>query len=259
MRVRFGRVLALIVLLLFSLVLSFGNVEGRRLIWNDEFNNSTLDETKWSYEEGQRHSAYNYRGAVRVENGSLIIKAYRENGVYYTGIITTEGHFEAARGYWEARIMFGRQPRASWADLWLYSHSVTIDGGDPVANAYEIDILEKRSFDYDGKDISGLINSAIHWSGYSNLRKNLGTDSGDRGLNIGWHIYGLEANEGGFIWFIDDKEYWRAVLPPTNKGMFIILSVELSNDLGGWVRGLPATLKEDVMFVDFIRYYDKRE
>ena len=49
--------------------------------------------------------------AARVKNGLLTITTYTDaGGTHRSGFLTTEGHYEAARGYFEARVRFEDTP-----------------------------------------------------------------------------------------------------------------------------------------------------
>ncbi len=227
-------------------------VPSRRLLWSDEFDGGALDASKWNYEENYRHSAQNTRSAVRVGEGNLIIKAYRIGGIYYTGIVNTKEKFSLSSGYIEARVSFGAKVNGHWAAMWLYDDKHPRD-------EREIDIFEHRSFDINGKNIQQFITSAYHWNGYFEGARSLGTDSGDRGLGIGYHIYGVELSPSGYTYFIDGERYWHVDAKPSNDPFYLIFSVELKNVFSEWTGPLPEELDDDMIIIDWVRVYDKRK
>ena len=52
------------------------------LVWSDEFDGDTLDETKWDYRlcmMGKRHPAWTDKG-VTIENGCAVFSTYDDDG-----------------------------------------------------------------------------------------------------------------------------------------------------------------------------------
>ncbi len=130
---------------------------------------------------------------------------------------------------------------------------------DEVAgDEYEIDLLEKRDFDINNKNIRGYITSAIHWDGYGAAHKSIGYDSGDRDLGEGFHIYGLEILENRLIFYIDGKKYWQIDKECTGKSMYLVLSAEFSYSTVGWVRADKNDFDEDCLIIDYVKIWSAR-
>src|SRR5690606_25643143 len=78
------------------------NPAGWELSFSDEFTGTSLDASKWSHRApGPRRDAVNVPESVSVKDGSLTITTFTEAGVHKTGMISTQGKFEQAHGYFE--------------------------------------------------------------------------------------------------------------------------------------------------------------
>ena len=235
---------AILLLLMIAL-----NCEARDLVWSDEFDGTQLDQTKWTIVEDKRREATNCKEAITVSDGYLHINTFTKDDRHYTGMINTEGKFEAAYGYWEMRVKFDDQS-GTWSDAWLYSHDVAHKVGDLDKIGMEIDIFEHRKYDSNRKDISGLVNHALHWDGYGDQHKNVATDSP---IKDGFNIFGLEWSKNKYQFFINGVKVWE-VSPVTAKPLHLIFSTEVQYELG-WTQPLLKEYKHETMTVDWIRFY----
>ena len=86
----------------------------RTLVWNDEFNGNSVDESKWTFELGNgnwgwgnNEQQYYRKENATVNNGSLKITALNErfgNFNYTSSRMITKGKFSFHYGYVEARL-----------------------------------------------------------------------------------------------------------------------------------------------------------
>ena len=138
-----------------------------KLVWHDEFDGSTLDESKWETPpDGRRRDAWWMREAVSLDGkGHLVIRTFKKGDRYIDGCARTRGKFEHAFGYYVARIKLQKQP-GHWSAFWLYNYS---EGniGNEGRDGSEIDIMEKPWLD-------DRVNHAIHWDGYGNEHRSAG-------------------------------------------------------------------------------------
>lgn len=66
-----------------------------RLVWSDEFDGDTLDESKWDYRlcmMGKRHPAWTDQG-VRIENSCAVFTIFEENGEIVSSQLQTGYNF----------------------------------------------------------------------------------------------------------------------------------------------------------------------
>src|ERR1022692_2638001 len=83
---------------------------GYYLVWNDEFNGTSLDPGKWWVWVGINSSGYTTPDAVTVGGGYMTIHTYTTNGVNYTAIISSDARFRERYGYTEASVEFNGSP-----------------------------------------------------------------------------------------------------------------------------------------------------
>lgn len=234
---------------------------GYELKWRDEFEGTELDKTKWTYwEPGQRRHALNVPEAVTVADGNLTITTYTEGNQHFTAMVTTEGLFEAHYGYYEARIQWADAP-GTWSAFWSYSRNME-DPNSHAVDGMEIDIVEHRATDEEGRPIPGKANFTLHWDGYEHRHNGAGFQTPDIGLDDGFHLYGLEWTPEAYRFFVNGQLYWETKGPISRHPQFLILSTEVESGLwssktpeGGYGDRASSNVK---LVVDYVRFYEKR-
>jgi beta-glucanase (GH16 family) len=240
---------------------------GWALVWNDEFDGTKLDTSKWGYWlTGARRDATNTPTAVSVGGGAVTISTYTSGGTHYTGMISTSNTYLPAYGYIEARINYDSSP-GMWSAFWLQSPTMGNPIGDAQTAGTEIDVCEHRAVDGGNADISNRIVGNIHWDGYGASHRSVGYDSGNLGLASGYHIYGFEWTPTTQRFYIDGVLRWTVNngtnSPVSQRSEFIILSSEIEN--AGWAGTIPAAGYGSVlttttkMVVDYVRVYQRAE
>ncbi|MBN1598756.1 MAG: family 16 glycosylhydrolase, partial [Bacteroidales bacterium] len=256
-------------------LLMMQTISSQTLVWQDEFNSSTLDPANWGYDFGDGcHKGvcgwgnselefYTSRTEnVRIENGELIIEARREDfgGKPFTsGRIKTEGRVHFQYGTLEARIRIPNLANGLWPALWLLGET----GGWP-ANG-EIDIAEWGHAD---AIAAGVVNrrvgGACHWD-YNGSYAMYG-DHVDypQNLNDGYHIYKLTWDNQFIRCFVDNVEYYAIdISNPEASYMtefhiphYIILNLAVGGQYTGIydAAGITAPLPGR-MYIDYIRLY----
>jgi beta-glucanase (GH16 family) len=191
---------------------------GYTLDWSDDFQSTSLDPNKWGYRLlGQkRHDGYNVTDAVSLDGEYLTITTYTDptTGHHNTGMISTDGKYMPRYGYVEARIEFDGS-RGMWSSFWMQSDSMSHpDPYDPHFYGTEIDIVEHRSVDGPGNDISNQGTSSLLWDGYapSSLgAKAAGGDLHGASLASGFHTYGLEWTPTYEKYYYDGIVVWTVI------------------------------------------------
>lgn len=233
-----------------------GPIAGYELTWADEFDGSSLDPAKWEYRQlGIRRDAVNTRDAVRVADGELLIATFTDAGTHYTGMIGTQGTFQQAFGYWEARIAFSGAS-GMWSAFWLQSPTIGNPLGDPGTAGAEIDIVEHRLSPSNGKNI----NHALHWDGYvSPYAKSETSYFNDPSLNDSYHVYAVKWTAEEYVFYVDGIETWRTSSGISSRPEYLILSSEVEG--GDWAGNIPAGgygalgSTSTMMKVDYVRVY----
>ena len=128
-----------------------------KLVWSDEFNGTKLDYSKWGIEEnafgGGNHEQQIYTDRsknVRVENGSLILEAHKDNAQisgtqrpYSSGRIRTKHRGDWQYGKIEVRAKLPAG-QGLWPAIWMLP---TDEKYGTWAASGEIDIMEHVGYD----------------------------------------------------------------------------------------------------------------
>ena len=244
-----------------STPLSAAPPSGYELKWEDRFEGTQLDLTKWKLRAGEHHQATNVPEAVSVQDGVLTITTYTVEGKNFSGIISTEGLFESRYGYWEAQIHWGDSP-GTWSAFWTYVLTMGTPIGDPARAGMEIDFVEHRSIDNGGRDIQGAANFTLHWDGYGEAHKYKSFETPNMDLHKGFHTYGVEWTENAYRFYIDDKLCWEVNDPVSKIPHFLVFSTEVESN--AWSGKVPDEGYGDMehsktkLQVKNVRYYVKQ-
>lgn len=245
------------------------------LVWQDEFNGAEIDTETWVWDVGQHgfgngQLEYNTSRAKNsyIENGNLVIEAFRENlfGMQFTSArLNTQGRFAFKYGTLEARIKMPDTANGLWPAFWLLGNNFP---GVPWPDAGEIDIVElgARSGITDGKQ-QQRINSAIHYSNITDAYEYAAAWY-DAPVNLSqdYHVYTMEWTPDSLRFYLDDVLFgsWditASYLREFHQPHFIILNLAI----GGWdpsytgvynpggVTALPFAGSSAGMYIDWIR------
>lgn len=237
-----------------------------QLVWSDEFNYAGLPDTsKWGYDVGGngwgnkelQYYTQNRPENARVENGTLIITARKENyiGASYTSarLLTrqkmswTYGKFEIG-----AKLPKGR---GTWPALWLLSAHQPLKWPDDG----EIDIMEEVGFD------PGRIHGTIHTQYYNHL---LGTQKSNNILvpsaADSFHVYSIEWTPLKIDWRVDGQKYFTYANDqqgtgswPFNDRFFLIMNIAIGGGWGGQ-QGVDDSIFPQSMLIDYVRVYQRK-
>lgn len=244
---------SLLVTIFFSNLIS----QSRHLVWQDNFNGSTVDEEKWDFETGPTNDNIHYY-TTREENVQIVDSVLKINALeesymgfnYTSGLIKTKIGWKYGR--LEARIKLPATNGFVPA-FWML----------PVDNMFgwwpksgEIDIMEHPT-----NQISNIYGS-IHTETYNNFG-----GSGNEGDSIivadaetEFHIYAIEWSASRIDFFVDGNVYYSFINDdggsatwPFDKPFYIILNLAVG---GAWV-GAPDmfTIFPATMEVDYVRVY----
>jgi beta-glucanase (GH16 family) len=229
--------------------------QGYKLVWSDEFNDTTLNVNNWSYETGNSNGWGNneleyYTGRKQncsVQDSVLTITALKENynGFDYTSArIKTQNKFSFKYGKVEARIKlpFGA---GMWPAFWMLGDNISTVGWPACG---EIDIMEMIG----GQGRENTAHGSAHWGGdYTNTYTlSSGTFADD------YHIFDVVWTPTQIVWHVDGITYSTldiTSLSAFQNKFFIILNLAVG---GAWP-GNPdnSTAFPQTMKVDYIRVY----
>ena len=222
------------------------NYDKMKLAWNDEFDGTKVDESKWNYQyDGKpRDMGIVSRKAVALDGkGNLVLKVLKENNTYYMAHIATDKSFLPTYGYFECRAKMNRTLGPHVA-FWLQSPTVQ-QVGDPGENGTEIDIFEYHRKNPD------IVWFNLHWDGYGSTHKTTGYKYRYPSVKEGFHTFGLKWTPTKYVFYVDGKMIWSTNQAISNRSEYIVLSTEVQ----GW-GGDPSlgTFPDSVVF-DYVRYY----
>ena len=172
-----------------------------KLVLEENFEGTALNEKICNIETGKRKDAVNSEKSVDVNNGQLTITTWTDtDGTTYCGFVTTRKKFAITQGKTEARCRFAVAPGTQSA---FWAQSETYGQGGPTAAAtagVEIDILETTGV------MKGTYQYALHWGGYENPATH--KESNQRFTTVAgksWHVYGVEWDDAGYRFSFDGK------------------------------------------------------
>lgn len=258
-----------------------------KLVWNDEFDGDTLDETKWSYRLnfwGERANQFTDKGVSLDGKSNAVFRPVIENGMLkssqlqsgwnnfdeldlqalkdrFAGKRDKEGYmrfwclgdlkqpkFMHRYGYYEARVKFQKQ-NFWWSAFWLQAPAVgTLV--DPGKCGIESDIMENFK---EGKLTAGNINYSPYVSDAGRVYYPYEEDGQ-------YHRFGMEWSKNGYVFYFDGKEVSRTDSPISHAEQFILLSTEIK----GYRKNEPKTEwtddeLNDCFICDYVRVFDEEE
>jgi len=250
-----------------------------KLVWHDEFDGDKLDESKWGYRlhlMQRRHETFSDGGAFLDGKGNLILPLIEKDGQFFSPHLQTgsnymdkppvggsygkfvwpvakldEQKFLHKYGYYECRCKLQSQD-GWWSAFWLQSPTIG-SSLDPKSSGVEVDIMECFTS-------KGLVSHNNHWDGYGPDHKHAGSgDIKPKETADGFHVFGLDWSEDGYVYYIDGEESWRVSGPVSDREQFILISTECMGYREGDKpsEALKKAKLPDCFTVDYVRVYDE--
>ena len=259
--------------------------EGRdwKLVWNDEFDGTELDRTKWSFRLnfwGRRFPAYTDQGVELDGKSNLLLHLVEQDGRFCSPQLQTGANsfdnppsntdnpwgqreiwplgpldppkFMHRYGYYEIRCKFQSQP-GWWSAFWLQSPSIgtTID---PAYSGIEVDVME--NFTRDGAVTSGNIFGGYGKGFQEDARIHYKVED----TPDGYHYFGVDWSEKGYVFYCDGRETARTDRYVSHVEQFILVTTECQGYRSGDGQQADPVLKDavlpDAFTVDFVRVFD---
>lgn len=257
--------LSLILLLLSFLIGDIAAQEHPRyaLVWNDEFDASSLDSKTWSKiwrstAQWAIHMSSNER-LYDLDKGDLVLRGMvndflpKDTAQYLTGGVWTKNRKKFGFGRIEIRAKFD-EASGYWPAIWMLPHN---NKAINWPHGGEIDIMEHFSTDE-------VVNQTVHSNYTYNLHKgNLPPHAAYPSYRPGeYNTYGVERFQDSLVFFVNGKRtfcYPRyrkgedGQFPFANHDYYLILDAQLG------YRGGPAIDKSRLpveLRVDYVRYYE---
>lgn len=240
--------------------------EAGGLIWEDHFDGSSLDNSKWDVHfEGTWGSGENDASSVSVGDSHLKLTTYTNRNTHYAPVISTFEKQDFTYGYFEARIQFNGAP-GMWSAFWMEAPNVGGILGNPAESGTEIDIAEYRATDDQGNPIQNQYLTAVHWDGYGEDHKwdqelhgpFTELADGDR-----WNTYGLLWTPEKNAFYFNGELVWERTTEISQIAHYLLLSSEVMDN--SWAGSIPAggygslADSEAFMLVDWVQVYELPE
>lgn len=240
-----------------------------QLVWSDEFNGTSLDESNWTPQIGgggwgnQEAQYYTARPEnLRVQNGCLEIEGRKEqyeNNEYTSARIYSKGKREFCYGKLEARISLP-SGQGTWPAFW------TLGNRGSWPNCGEIDIMEHTG------SVPNRIFGTLHTLKDRSGSRSSRAYTGIQNIENNFHVYGCEwtkeekSGKDVIRFYVDDivyseqveevidnDEYW-----PFNRPNYFIINLALGGTLGGTIYDNIFNTPL-IMYVDWVRVYQRNE
>lgn len=247
------------------------------LVWNDEFNDGSIDPKKWTYDFGDG-SVYNNPGwgnnelewytndpkNVKEQDGKLIITAHKEEmgGKQYTSTrIKTKGLYSKKYGKFEIRAK-APTGKGLWPAIWMLPEDYVY--GNWAASG-ELDIME--GWGSRPHEVAGTIHHGSQWPDNVYTSKEYTLPNGSTIAD--YHTYSIEWEPGEIRWYVDGilfstKNDWysfsngmpanNAYPAPFNQKFHLLMNLAV----GGNFDGNPTedTVFPSSMEIDYVRIYE---
>ena len=252
-----------------------------KMVWNDEFDGTELDRTKWDYRlsmMGKRHPAWTDKGVQLDGKSNAVFSLLLEDGRPVSSQLQTGYNFmdeptiptkfgaDALQwnigklkqnlythtyGYYECRCKLQQKPEGWWSAFWMQSPIIGASL-DPAETGSELDIME--CFQY------GSIVSHNAFTGGYGLDMKRAHTGGVSGLDMNvFHRFGMLWDESGYTFYVDGKEDGHIDQYVSKRPEFILISTEVK----GYRHEDHLPVKEafdiidkDVFTVDYVRVFD---
>lgn len=223
--------------------------DGWQLIWHEEFNESFLNQSKWSAEdwaaEKNNELQYYRPDNLMLENGLLKIVSLKENfgGRHYTsGAIHTKDKFSFLYGKVEMRAKLPRG-QGIFPAFWMMPNK------DQVWLP-EIDILEMLGHKPEE------IWMVLHWLNEEGRLTSVSDSFVGPDYSAGFHTFGIEWSEEKVAWFIDGVKRFETDTYVPKEEMYLYVNTAIG---GNWPGSPDETTSFPQYFlVDYIRVFQKK-
>jgi len=214
---------------------------GYNLVWEDDFNGTTLDTSKWNYRDlGLRYNGYNTKDAISLDGkGNLLIKTFIRHDTVFTGMIGTQGLFQAKYGYFVCRAKL-QSTTGNRTAFWLQSPEISM-GASSEEYGTEVDVYEYIF------NNNRVISSNLHWGGYTSTEQSSGPFY--YGTVDGYNTFGVLWNSSGYTFYVNGVNIGSSNKGVSNVSEYMILSSEFEPN-NTTVENFP-----NVLTVDYIKVY----
>uniref|UniRef100_UPI004047C0A5 glycoside hydrolase family 16 protein n=2 Tax=Roseivirga sp. TaxID=1964215 RepID=UPI004047C0A5 len=231
------------------------------LVWEDDFEGTSLDPANWTYEIGTGQSGwgnnelqYYTANNTSIVDGHLVITAKREalNGSDYTSSrIVTQDKRNFQYGRIDIRAALP-QGQGIWPALWMLGSNFPTVGW-PASG--EIDIMEMVG----GNGRENTIHGTVHWQNEGQHAEYGGSRTLPTSTFIGrFYVFSIVWTESSIAWLVNNNEFHRidttpAELDEFRNEFFFIFNLAVG---GNWPGNPDNTTNfPQRLIVDYVRVF----
>ena len=253
-----------------------------QLVWNDEFDGTELDKSKWDFRleiMGTRHAAWCADEGIELDGKSnCVFKMIEKDGLVCSSQLQTGYNFMDAvkddagtkysgglnwpiaplkqnkflhkYGYYECRCKM-QQKGGWWSAFWMQSPIIGASL-DPAQAGVELDIMESFA-------PGDVIDHYCHFSGYGIDHKAVHAGEGRKGLDLNeYHVFGMKWDENGYDFYIDGELDGHVDAPVSECPEFILVGTEVKGyrDADHLPTQEARDNVGDTFIVDYVRVFD---
>lgn len=232
--------------------------DGMQLVWNDEFDGTTIDPSNWTFETGAGGWGNNELQYYRKENawsadGTLTIEARKEsfqNSIYTSARMITKNKRSFQYGRVDIRALLP-EGQGIWPALWMLGNNISTVGWPKCG---ENDIMEMIG----GNGRENTTYGTLHWDDNGHVQT-----GGSSRLSTGtygdkYHVFSMIWDETSIRYMVDDVQFYVVNITPAHmtefhQPFFFIFNIAVG---GNWP-GMPnaSTRFPQQMKVDYIRVF----
>jgi beta-glucanase (GH16 family) len=239
--------------------------EGYQLVWNDEFDGTSINTNNWVFETGtgcpnlcgwgNNELQYYRQENAWVSDGVLTIEARKENfqvSSYTSARMKTQGKKSFKYGRIDIRALLPKG-QGIWPALWMLGNDITTVGWPKCG---EIDIMEMIG----GSGRENRVHGTVHWDSNGHV-----SAGGSYTLQSGtfadeYRVFTIIWDETHIRWFVNDVQFYIINITPSHmtefhQEFFFLFNVAVG---GNWPGNPDATtIFPQQMKVDYIRVFQK--
>jgi beta-glucanase (GH16 family) len=233
--------------------------EGLDLVWQDEFEGTSVNASNWTFETGGHGWGNNelqyYRPEnTKIQDGYLVITAKKESFMerdYTSSRMITKGKKEFQYGRVDIRASLPKG-QGIWPALWMLGANID---AVPWPGCGEIDIMEMIG----GSGRENTVHGTVHWQNagqYAMSGKPFTLGAGN--FTTKFYVFSIVWNETSIKWYVDNVLFNTIDITPADlsefrQKHFLIFNIAVG---GKWPGNPDATTTfPQHMIVDYIRVF----
>lgn len=237
--------------------------DGYTLVWQDEFNGSSVNTQDWTFEIGNgcpnncgwgnAELEYYKKENAWVKDGTLVIEARREtvaSNAFTSARMITKDKRSFLYGRIDIRALLP-EGQGIWPALWMLGQNVSSVGWPKCG---ELDIMEMIG----GKGREKTVHGTLHWyvTEHAQTSGSYSLPSGT--FNDKYHVFSIIWDETSIKWLVDNKQYHVIDITPDHMTEFHLPQFLIFNvAVGGRWPGNPDTSTRfpQQLKVDYVRVF----